>query len=248
MSCHTSNICNIQNCIDNCICSAKLINPKPVIVSIDGNIGSGKSTKVFHLKNYFTQQQNNTSKRIYFLQEPVDDWHSIVDKDGTPILTNFYKDTKKFAFRFQMMAYISRLTLLRKAVKSGQYDIIISERCVATDRNVFAKMLYDAGDIEEDEYNIYNKWYHEFLDDVPITGLIYIKASPEICMERIKKRAREGENIPYDYIASCNQYHDNWIENETCKKLIIDGNQDSEINPTILIEHVKKIEEFIYSL
>ena len=221
----------------------------PTIVSIDGNIGSGKSTKVSHLKKYFMNEYTlHNSKRICFLQEPVDEWHSIVDKNGVPILTNLYKDTKKFAFRFQMMAYISRLKLLREAVKSNKYDIIITERCVATDRNVFAKMLYDSGDIEEDEYTIYNKWYNEFLDDVPIKGLIYIKATPETCMERIKKRAREGENIPFDYISLCNKYHDEWIENEICKKLIIDGNQDSENNLTILNENLKKIEDFIDSL
>ena len=42
-----------------------------------------------------------------------------------------------------MMAYISRLKSLRVALKND-YDIIITERSVMTDRNVFAKMLFDS--------------------------------------------------------------------------------------------------------
>ena len=50
-----------------------------------------------------------------------------------------------------MMAYVSRLTLFRKALKED-YDVIITERCLNTDCNVFAKMLYDSGNIEEMKY------------------------------------------------------------------------------------------------
>jgi len=129
----------------------------PIILSIDGNIGSGKSTLYKDLQAYYS---NNAD--ICFVPEPVDDWTHIVDANNTPILTNLYKDTKKYAFRFQMMAYISRLHLLRQKVKENKYKIIISERSVQTDRNVFAKMLYDDGLIEHDEYQIYNKWFDEF--------------------------------------------------------------------------------------
>ena len=81
----------------------------PFILSIDGNIGSGKSTLYADLQTYY---KDNTE--ICFCPEPVDSWTKIVDSNNTPILTNLYKDTKKYAFRFQMMAYISRLHLLRK--------------------------------------------------------------------------------------------------------------------------------------
>ena len=122
----------------------------PIILSIDGNIGSGKSTLYTDLKDYYS---SNTD--IGFCPEPVDNWGSIVDKEGVPILTNLYKDTKKYAFRFQMMAYISRLHLLKSIIKDNKYKVIICERSVQTDRNVFAKMLYDDDMIEHDEYQIY---------------------------------------------------------------------------------------------
>lgn len=217
---------------------------KPIIVSIDGNIGSGKSTKVQNLKQFYEQKGRND---ILFIQEPVDTWESVVDKDGTPILMNYYKDNKRFAFRLQMLAYISRLKLLRDAVKRG-YKYIITERCVATDRNVFSKMLYDKGDIENDEYIIYNKWFDEFITDVPIAAIVYIKADPAVCLERVNIRGREGENIPIEYLAECSKYHDEWIDNENIPKLIIDANRDFKQNLEAREETLNMIDKFIHSL
>jgi hypothetical protein len=36
-----------------------------------------------------------------------------------------------------------------------------------TDREVFAKMLFDDEKIEQIEYNIYMKWFNEFIRDFP---------------------------------------------------------------------------------
>jgi len=213
----------------------------PIILSIDGNIGSGKSTLYKDLQAYYS---NNAD--ICFVPEPVDDWTHIVDANNTPILTNLYKDTKKYAFRFQMMAYISRLHLLRQKVKENKYKIIISERSVQTDRNVFAKMLYDDGLIEHDEYQIYNKWFDEFLDDMRLGGIIYVKAEPEICAARVKIRAREGETIAIEYLQKCHQYHENWLEH-SMDKLLIEANVDTSINEnaSIRTDWVNTINEWI---
>ena len=216
----------------------------PIIISFDGNIGSGKSTKVKDIEEYYGAQGR---KDILFIQEPVDAWNSVVDENGVTILSNYYKDQKRFAFRLQMLAYISRLALLRDAVKKG-YKYIITERCVGTDRNVFSKMLYDKGDIEHDEYIIYKKWYDEFISDVPIAAIVYIKASPEICLKRVNIRAREGENIPLEYLKECDKYHDEWINSENIPKLVIDADIDLKKNPEANFEILKQIDTFIHSL
>ena len=190
------------------------------ILSIDGNIGSGKSTLYNNLKKHYEDRSD-----ICFVPEPVDDWKNIVDSENVPILTNLYKNTATYAFRFQMMAYISRLHLLRQKVKENKYKIIISERSVETDKNVFAKMLYDDGMIEHDEYQIYNKWFDEFLDDIKLTGIIYVKAEPSICYDRVKIRAREGENIPIEYLQKCHNYHEDWLSSIE-NKLTIEANEN----------------------
>lgn len=189
------------------------------ILSIEGNIGSGKSTLIQNMKKIFNY---NT----VFVDEPVDEWKSITDLQGDSILMNFYKDPERWSFPFQMMAYISRLSSLRKSVKDNPGKIIITERCTHTDYNVFAKMLYDDEKITEIEYKIYMKWYNEFLTDIPIHKFIYVDAKPEKCFERVKKRNREGEeNIPLEYLNLCGKYHENWLNGK--KNIIrLDGNID----------------------
>ena len=54
------------------------------IYSIEGNIGSGKSTLVRMLKEYFKD-----SDGIIFADEPVDDWMSIKDNSGEDISPSF---------------------------------------------------------------------------------------------------------------------------------------------------------------
>ena len=127
----------------------------PYIYSIEGNIGSGKSTLVRRL-----QKMNSN---IVFMLEPVDEWGDIKDRKGENILTKFYRNQKKYSFSFQMMAYISRLSKLKKIIRKNPYSIIITERSMLTDKNVFAKMLYDDDKIEEVNYIIYLKWFDEFI-------------------------------------------------------------------------------------
>jgi deoxycitidine kinase/deoxyguanosine kinase len=216
-------------------------NKEVKIISIDGNIGSGKSTLVENLKIYFKDNKN-----ICFLQEPVSIWENIKDINGVNILVNYYKDQKKYAFAFQMMAYISRLSILKEALKSNNYNIIITERSVETDRMIFAKMLYDNNIIEEIEYNIYNKWFNEFIDDLPKFKYIYVKTTPDIANERIIKRNRDGEHISLDYLTKCHNYHELWLNNlEDNRILQLDGTLDNNKNKKEIEEWFIKIRNFI---
>ena len=75
------------------------------IISIEGNIGSGKSTFVQYLKNHFGDE-------VCFLDEPVDIWNTIVDKDNVNIIENYYKDQKKICvFISNDGLYISLITI-----------------------------------------------------------------------------------------------------------------------------------------
>ena len=179
------------------------------VFSIEGNIGVGKSTMVERIKKYLGDEING--KKIIYQQEPVDQWQSIKDKKGEDILTKFYRDQDKYAFSFQMMAYISRQALLMEAVENNPGSIIITERCIHTDKHVFAKMLYEDGKIEDVNYIIYNKWFDTFSQKYKYAGHIYLRASPEVCHKRVLKRSRAGEEIPLEYLTNCHDNHDNWL-------------------------------------
>ena len=152
------------------------------LYSIEGNIGSGKSTLLKECKKHMTSLclgEYANEYEIIFLQEPVDSWMNIKDNDGETILSKFYNDKEKYAFSFQMMAYISRLDLLKKIHKQNKNCIILSERSVHTDKYVFAKMLYDDGIMEEINYQIYNNWFDSFIDEIDMKGVIYLDVDPE---------------------------------------------------------------------
>ncbi len=93
------------------------------IVSIEGNIGGGKTTLLSHMKLALKDNKN-----VIFLKEPVDDWETIKDKEGCTMLQKFYGDQAKYSFPFQMMAFISRLVLLRTAAKENPHAILVTER------------------------------------------------------------------------------------------------------------------------
>jgi deoxyadenosine/deoxycytidine kinase len=211
------------------------------IISVEGSIGSGKSTLLKRLKDILKESNN-----IIFLQEPVDEWETIKDKNGITILQKFYEDQEKYSFAFQMMAYISRLSLLKRTIEENPGKIIITERCLNTDRYVFAKMLYDSGKIEDIEYAIYLKWFDHFADMQQTQKVIYLKTKPEVCFERISKRNRDGEsNIPLDYLENCHNYHEEMIKNINDKILVIDSNVDTDENPDIINKWVESIKDFI---
>lgn len=188
---------------------------KPRIISIEGDIGSGKSTLLRELHDKYPN--------YHFIDEPLTTWTSLKNDEGESLLHVFYKDIRRYAYTFQNCAILSRAQNIRRAVAEWQKEceadpskaannVFITERCLETDKNVFAQMLRDDRKMDLLEWDLYNRWY-EMLDGVaPIDGLVYVDTSPEVCLERIKRRARDGEQeIPLDYLRQLDLYHKRWI-------------------------------------
>ena len=226
-------------------------------VSIEGNIGSGKSTLLANLRDTYKQDVD-----IVFLNEPVDEWAKITDENGVTILEKFYADQEKYSFSFQMMAYVSRLKVLREAMHdifmnrlNSQLQpkkvIIITERSLFTDKLVFAKMLYDDKKIEPINYKIYLSWFDTFSNEFPVHKVVYVKTYPEKCQERINKRSRDGEGcIPLEYLQNCSRYHDNMLDtlSDDCvcrDQLVLNGNVDIYENTSQLENWINDIDTFI---
>jgi deoxyadenosine/deoxycytidine kinase len=207
------------------------------IYSIEGNIGSGKSTLVEILKT-------TLGDNIIFIQEPVDEWNKIQD-DGKTILEAYYEDQLKFSFSFQMMAYISRLAKLRKVKKENPNKIIITERSLFTDKNVFCKMLYDQKFINNYDYQIYNMWFNEFIDDIQFDGVIYVDTDPNTCFKRVNKRDRIGEDkIKLSFLEDCHKYHSEWLDD--CKNILtINGSQEFESDIYRINKMTSEIKSFV---
>ena len=178
------------------------------VISIEGIIGAGKTSIFEDLKNYFKDKDN-----IIFIPEPVNDWLQNKDSKGENILTKFYNNQKRYSFTFQVNALITRVKQLKEALENNENSIIIVERSIYTDKNVFCRMLYDDGLIDDIELNIYNNVFNELVKDININGIIYIHCEPSICYQRVKKRDREGENnIPLEYLEKLNTYQQDYLK------------------------------------
>jgi deoxyadenosine/deoxycytidine kinase len=220
----------------------------PKIISIEGNIGAGKTTFISNLEKYY---KNDSS--VIFIREPVDIWQSITDSKGESILAKFYADPAKYSFSFQVMAFVTRLSMLRNTIKENpNCEIIVCERSLEADRNIFAKMLYDDGLIDEINYKIYLKFYSEYRDEFELYGIVYLNTYAKVCYDRVKKRSREGEeSVSLNYLEKCKKYHEEWLC-DTENILIIDANEDVKYDFDDIHdksnEWLEKIKQYIYDI
>ena len=220
---------------------------KVILVSFDGNIGSGKSTMMKKAHEFYRNREN-----VIFAEEPIGKWNQIKDKNGTEMLKLFYQDQEKHAFKFQIMAFVSRLAGLREFVKTnpGKNIVIITERSLYTDKEIFAKMLYDQGKMSDVEHQIYLTLFDEFASEFEVNKVVYIKTDPVKCHERIHLRAREGEElIPLAYLEECHKYHEEFLDLERGlfkDQMVLDGNNDIYLNPEVADEWMRQIDANIF--
>src|SRR5207244_11300504 len=120
------------------------------IISIEANIGAGKTTFI----NKLFDTINNTQRKLILIPEPVDKWLEIKGKEGKSSLNMFYSNPKENALPFQLIALLTRrqivITELKKAAeleREGYEVILISERTIYSDYHIFASLQYSCGNI-----------------------------------------------------------------------------------------------------
>jgi deoxycitidine kinase/deoxyguanosine kinase len=223
---------------------------KPIIVSLEGNIGAGKSTLLENLKLRYAND-----KTVVFLREPVDLWAQIKDSSDETMLSKFYKDPSKYSFAFQIMAYTTRLHLLRQLIRENpECRIIVCERSLDADKHIFAKMLHSDGKMEDIMYQVYEAYFSEYEGDYHLDAVIYVDALAETCFKRIGIRSRDGESsIPLAYLEQCQNYHEVWLKNNKELKMpVLNIRTDEEANFTDDLDPgrlwLDRIEDFLEDL
>ena len=193
-------------------------SPKIITISIDGLIGSGKSTLIEKLKK---------KTDFVLIPEPLDKWFQYKDVDGKNILEKFYNDKSRWGYTFQNVAFLTRVKALTDAIEKinqsfGVNDIIkrilgipyilITERSILTDKYVFAQMLFDEGIINQLEFSLYNDWFVNHSPKIKFNNIIYVRTTVKNAVERIKSRGRMEEvNIPEKYLSDLETYHNKWL-------------------------------------
>lgn len=188
------------------------------IITIDGNIGAGKTS----ILNYL-----HTNFNINVDLEPINKWKSYLD--------NIYLNKKNF-FNFQVRVWLDRSWIQEKDERS----LIIMERSPNFIRNTFNKYMYEKELITSNENIIINELYNKTDIIWNSNYYIYLRSSPEKCLERIHKRGRENEmDISLEYLEDIHKLHENCLEelvNENKNVFVIDveGKSLEEISIEII--------------
>lgn len=211
------------------------------LFSIEGNISSGKSSLITFISPLLEK------KNIHLLQEPIDKWRNC---NGFNLLDVFYSNPSRYCYMFQSYALISRMMYLdnneknindkqntddKKNIDNNQNtngspskNIKLIERSILSDK-CFADNCYENGMMNEYEYQAYLIWYNYLIEkfEYKPKGIIYLRTSPEICYERMKKRNREEEkSVTFDYLNDLHKKHDEWLFGEN--KLSEEETENSE--------------------
>lgn len=195
------------------------------IISIEGNIGTGKTTFIELIR--LTFQEKFPEKKVVFLKEPVEQWIQLVDtQTGENILGAFYRDQQRWSYSFQMNAFITRMRQIESILADNnihsQEDatkrddfILIMERSIYTDRNVFAALLSESGKISSLEWKLYNEWFYWLVEKCRYclpTHYFYLNANADTSYMRMLKRNRNEENgVSLEYLRLVEYKHNKWL-------------------------------------
>lgn len=129
---------------------------RPLKISIEGNIGSGKSTFLNYFKQYpFVETYG----------EPLALWRNV---QGHNLLELFYQDSAKWSSTFQSYIQLTRTQVQITRPKSGT-KIQMFERSVQNNRYCFLENSHKSGFILSPEYAVLCKWYEWIEDNVDIS-------------------------------------------------------------------------------
>ncbi|XP_054587733.2 deoxyguanosine kinase, mitochondrial [Nothobranchius furzeri] len=240
-------------------------------VSIEGNIAVGKST--------FARLLQSSCSDWEVVAEPVSKWQNVENNaskstDSPPqttvsnLLQMMYQDPQRWSYTFQTYSCMSRLrTQLQlpsaHLLGSEAAPVQVYERSIYSDRYIFALNMFELGCINATEWAIYQDW-HSFLVEqfghrVELQGIIYLRSSPQKCMERLRRRGRHEENeVKLDYLDKLHVQHERWLVEKSTeihfdklKKvpvLLLDAGVEFQSDPEVQEQFITKVKNFLDAL
>lgn len=189
-----------------------------IFIAVAGNIGTGKTTLTRLLSERFG-------------------WTTHFEAvQGNPYLADFYGDMARWSFPLQIYFLTNRFQAHQKIFAGS--SSAVQDRSIYEDANIFARNLYEQGQMEERDYRNYLELYSTMCQYLaPPDLIIYLKKSLPRLKSRIATRGRDYEaNIPDEYLSNLNRYYDEWMDGYTLgKKLII---------PSDYLDFIERPEDF----
>lgn len=110
-----------------------------------------------------------------------------------------------------------------RLLSSEGTPVQVYERSVYSDRYIFALNMFELGCINSTEWAVYQDWHsllvEQFGHQVELEGIIYLRAPPQKCMERLEHRGRaEEKGVKLDYLDKLHVQHERWLV-EKCTEI-----------------------------
>jgi len=172
-------------------------------VTIEGNIGAGKTTLANLLSKHFNAR--------LILEEFADN----------PFLPKFYENPDQYAFPLELFFMAERYKQLKELLQTK--DLFQS---VTISDYLFTKcLLFAKVNLPEEEFRLYQKLFDIINPQIVQPEiLIYLHAPVQKLQENIKKRNRGYEqNIPNDYLFNLQETYTQYIKQHNIKTLFVDA-------------------------
>lgn len=112
---------------------------------------------------------------------------------------------------------------------SNGSPVKLMERSLFSARYCFVQNLHQSGLMNDAEFAVYEEYFN-FLTREPelrVDLIIYLKASPNVCLQRALSRKRKEESkLTIEYLTRLDQLHDDWL---------LHPRPDQEIAPVLSI-------------
>jgi deoxyguanosine kinase len=182
-------------------------------VTVEGNIGAGKTTLAHLLSKHFNAR--------LILEEFADN----------PFLPKFYENPEQYAFPLELFFMAERYKQLKDLLQTkDMFQSITVSDYLFTKCLLFAKV-----NLPDEEFRLYQKLF-EIINPQIVQPqiLIYLHCPVSKLQENIKKRNREYEQgIPNDYLLTLQETYTQYIKQHNIKTLFVDasnadflGNED----------------------
>jgi len=181
----------------------------PYFIGIAGNIGVGKTTMTDIIARRF-------GWRAFY--------ESVIDN---PYLEDFYLDMKRWSFNLQIY-FLSHRFRSHKQMTECEVATV-QDRTIYEDVEIFARNLFEMGNMSERDWENYRALFEimtSYLKKPDV--IIYLRASVDTLLTRIKKRSRGFErDISPEYIYMLNLAYERWIKEEQKRNhvLIVETDQ-----------------------
>jgi deoxyadenosine/deoxycytidine kinase len=179
-------------------------------VTIEGNIGAGKTTLAQLLSRHY--------KARLILEEFADN----------PFLPKFYEKPDQYAFPVELFFMAERFKQLKELLQ--QQDLF--QQITISDYLFTKCLLFAEVTLPEDEYRLYQRLFeiiHQQL--IQPDFLVYLHAPVEKLQANIKKRNRSYEqSISDDYLQQIQDTYTHYLRQQSSRTLFVDVTEADFLN------------------